>query len=282
MSWQVTEAVLQHSTARSGARLVLLAIAARADAETGEAWPSVETIAAEAGLKPRQTQAMIRRLELAGELVTQVGRGRNHTSVYRVTCLEKVQSSAPFKSSHAGEKVQPPAQKVQDFAEKVQSPAPEPENHQEPERQTARETPQQASPYRGVQPTEGREARPTKAPTPPSSAAPPLSGETLFTELLGARFASGSAARIARWMGLHTPEFIRAAHASSFAIHRPGKRPEWTFFDLLDGKLEMPDELRALKRRPMAPAGPPQVMRRPQYDFQAQREREMREASRAS
>lgn len=130
MSWQAVEAVQERSRARGGARLVLLAIASHADPETGEAWPSLATIAQKAGLGVRQTQVHLRRLETSGELFTTLGQGRNHTTRYRITCLEKVQSSAPIEP---GEKVQFPAEKVQDRvkkvqfrAEKVQSSAPEP------------------------------------------------------------------------------------------------------------------------------------------------------------
>ncbi|TPK98875.1 helix-turn-helix domain-containing protein [Mesorhizobium sp. B2-4-14] len=61
----------------------------------GYSWPSIETVAAVAGLKERATRMSIRRLEDADYIQTRLGGGRNKTSRYRV-CLERF-DEAPLK-----------------------------------------------------------------------------------------------------------------------------------------------------------------------------------------
>lgn len=159
MSYEATDAVLKQSRSRGTERLILLVLATHANPESGEAWPSISTLATESMMGERQVQALIRRLQVAGELTIQEGRGRKNTNTYRLTCLERVQDRtervqdpAPF---HAQEKVQDPTEKVQDrvkkvqdSAEKVQDPAPEPKEpnrtKEEPKTAAAEPTPRPA------------------------------------------------------------------------------------------------------------------------------------------
>lgn len=85
MSVQSMSQVLTLSKMRLGARLVLLAIANHANAEGLDAWPSVASIAREAGLSESQAHRGIRAAVLAGELRVQVGSGPHATNVYQIT-----------------------------------------------------------------------------------------------------------------------------------------------------------------------------------------------------
>ena len=118
MSYEATDAVLKLSRARGTERLILLILATHANPVSGEAWPSIATLATESMMGGRQVQALIRRLQVSGELSIEQGRGRKNTNTYRVTCMEKVQDraekvqdSTPFVNL---EKVLDPTEKVQD------------------------------------------------------------------------------------------------------------------------------------------------------------------------
>lgn len=181
MSWQATQAVLTHSQATGTERLVLFVLATYADAETGEAWPSVAAIAQGAALKERQTQALLRRLEQSGEVTAEVGRGRKNTTVYTLTCLKKVQNSAPISAEKVQdpapipakekvqdrvEKVQDSAEKVQSSVEKVQSSAPEPKNHHRTIKNQKEEARQITAPPSAASPKTVRPKPEPKNPTP--------------------------------------------------------------------------------------------------------------------
>lgn len=79
MTW-----VLRHSDAKLGARLVLIALADYAHADGSEAYPSVDTLAANTRLSRRAVQAALRKLEEDREVVRD-GKGRNGTTCYRLT-----------------------------------------------------------------------------------------------------------------------------------------------------------------------------------------------------
>lgn len=71
--------VWEHSQAKGGALVVLLAIADFAD-DSGKAWPSVETLAKKARMKERNVQLSIRKLRKLGELrVSKPGKFRSNT-----------------------------------------------------------------------------------------------------------------------------------------------------------------------------------------------------------
>lgn len=76
--------VRRHSTARGPARAVLLVIAAHADPDGSNAYPSTARLAEETGLSQRTVRRALRTLEGLGELVVEEP-GRGHTANrYRV------------------------------------------------------------------------------------------------------------------------------------------------------------------------------------------------------
>lgn len=83
MSIKVTNWVWENSQSRNGARLVMLAIADRAD-ENGFAWPSIEDIAARTFLSPRSVQKGIANLIEIGELAVGLGGGRHRRNRYQI------------------------------------------------------------------------------------------------------------------------------------------------------------------------------------------------------
>lgn len=84
MSIKVTNWVWAMSKSRNGARLVLLAIADRAD-DSGLAWPSIEDIADRTKLSARAVQKGIASLVEIEELEVENGGGRHRSNRYRVT-----------------------------------------------------------------------------------------------------------------------------------------------------------------------------------------------------
>lgn len=84
MSIQAVSWALQHSAAKLGARLVLIAIANHADAQGRNSFPSVLQIASEAHLSERQVQRALRTLERQGEIRIAEGKGRHGTHLYEL------------------------------------------------------------------------------------------------------------------------------------------------------------------------------------------------------
>jgi Helix-turn-helix domain len=84
MSVQAIAWVLESSTSRLAARLVLLSIANHANATGDNAWPSIPRIAGEAHLSERQAQRAIKELCTLGELIVYLGAGPSRSNVYRV------------------------------------------------------------------------------------------------------------------------------------------------------------------------------------------------------
>lgn len=83
MSIKVTNWVWEHSESRGGARLVLLALADRAD-DYGRSWPSVQDLAARCRLSPRAVQRAVAELAAIGELEVDQGGGRHRSNRYRI------------------------------------------------------------------------------------------------------------------------------------------------------------------------------------------------------
>ncbi len=79
MSW-----VWAHSAAEGIERLVLLAIADQAGDDGGQAWPSVQRLAAKARVSVRTVQRAIRALQARGELAVQVNAGMRGANLYTV------------------------------------------------------------------------------------------------------------------------------------------------------------------------------------------------------
>jgi Helix-turn-helix domain len=79
LSIQAMTWVFEFSESRLAARHVLLSIANHADREGKNAWPSIETIAREARLSPREVQRSIPELVTLGELVAAPNQGPHGT-----------------------------------------------------------------------------------------------------------------------------------------------------------------------------------------------------------
>jgi hypothetical protein len=75
---------LAASTLKTGARCVYLALQVRTD-DNGLCWPSIETVANDAGLSRSATQRNVARLITTGFIGVERGGGRGHTNLYRLT-----------------------------------------------------------------------------------------------------------------------------------------------------------------------------------------------------
>ena len=139
--------VWESSSAKGGARLVLLALADFAN-DDGHCYPSLERLALKSALSERNVQLILRQLEQKGELVTLTGAGRGHVNAYWVlppaTVARLTLEGKTAKNFHplgrreervkgATEKVKKDAQKVNSETEKVKPTSPRTiKNHQEP------------------------------------------------------------------------------------------------------------------------------------------------------
>lgn len=83
MSIKVTNWVWARSESRNGARLVMLALADRAD-DNGCSWPSIDDLAERTKLSPRAVQKAIANLVEIGELNVENGGGRHRSNRYRI------------------------------------------------------------------------------------------------------------------------------------------------------------------------------------------------------
>lgn len=84
MSVKAMNAVFEHSQARLGARLVLLAIADNAD-DYGVAYPGVKSLAGKARISPRAVQYALDELSGLGELLIYARKSPYGTNLYRIT-----------------------------------------------------------------------------------------------------------------------------------------------------------------------------------------------------
>lgn len=83
VSLKVTNWVWARSKSRNGARLVMLALADRAD-DDGFCWPSIEDLAERTRLSPRAVQKGIASLVEDGELKVENGGGRHRSNRYQI------------------------------------------------------------------------------------------------------------------------------------------------------------------------------------------------------
>jgi hypothetical protein len=83
VSIKVTNWVWARSESRNGARLVMLALADRAD-DNGHCWPSIEDLAERTRLSPRAVQKGIATLVKDGELKVENGGGRHRSNRYQI------------------------------------------------------------------------------------------------------------------------------------------------------------------------------------------------------
>lgn len=113
MSVQTMAKVFEQSKSKLGDRLVLLAIANHTHEADNASFPSIGTIAREAGLSPRQVQRCIPRLIKLGELSFSGHLSRHGTRVYQVTlggdklsgvtnCQGDILSSVGVTNRHRG------------------------------------------------------------------------------------------------------------------------------------------------------------------------------------
>jgi len=83
VSFKVTNWVWSRSESRNGARLVMLALADRAD-DDGFAWPSIEDLCERTKLSPRAVQKALANLVELGELKVESGGGRRVRNRYTI------------------------------------------------------------------------------------------------------------------------------------------------------------------------------------------------------
>lgn len=83
MSFKVTNWAWSRSESRNGARLVMLALADRAD-DDGFAWPSIEDLCERTRLSPRAVQKALSNLVELGELKVESGGGRRVRNRYTI------------------------------------------------------------------------------------------------------------------------------------------------------------------------------------------------------
>jgi hypothetical protein len=83
MSIEATKAVWEWSQQKSGALLVLLALADYTNKE-GIAWPAVPTLARKVRMSIRNVQRHLHTLENAGELEIRRNQGRRGSNIYRI------------------------------------------------------------------------------------------------------------------------------------------------------------------------------------------------------
>lgn len=76
MSFKAVDWVLDFSQAEGGVRLVAIVLAENADQDTGECFPTIETIARRARVSERTARSALRALETLGELETFQRQGR--------------------------------------------------------------------------------------------------------------------------------------------------------------------------------------------------------------
>ena len=93
--------VFRHSASRLGTRLVLLALADFAQADGRDAFPSVATLAANAGVSKRAARSSLRRLEQTGEIV-RTGTSDHGTIVYALRLGGAAESAGAAGSDTKG------------------------------------------------------------------------------------------------------------------------------------------------------------------------------------
>lgn len=99
MSLKVTNWAWSRSESRNGARLVMLALADRAD-DNGFAWPSIEDLCERTRLSPRAVQKALANLVELGELKVESGGGRRVRNRY--TIIPKPRTSDGVTGEYPG------------------------------------------------------------------------------------------------------------------------------------------------------------------------------------
>jgi hypothetical protein len=105
MSVRVMSWVFERSASELAARLVLLAIADRANDEGSDAWPSIPTLAKKAHVDERTVRRSIERLERLGELRVERQIGRSH--IYTVVMQPALPLAAGVEAPPTLDKLSP-------------------------------------------------------------------------------------------------------------------------------------------------------------------------------
>ncbi|MEV0015402.1 helix-turn-helix domain-containing protein [Streptomyces tendae] len=160
MSFKVTNWVWARSESRNGARLVMLALADRAD-DNGYSWPSIDDLAERTKLSPRAVQKAIAVLAELGELDVENGGGRHRSNRYRIV---------PKPRTSDGVTDEEPRQIDGVSTEETPNSAPETPNFEAETPNFETGNPVQSSPEPVIEPTENRQknlpSRRTTEPTP--------------------------------------------------------------------------------------------------------------------
>lgn len=101
MSWQATAWVIENSSHKGSALLVMLMIANCANENGSDCWPSLPRLAKDTRLSKRQVLRVIEVLEKSGEITVQHSTGR-HSNHYSFPLMNSDKMS-PFKTSPNGD-----------------------------------------------------------------------------------------------------------------------------------------------------------------------------------
>jgi len=96
MSFPAIQAMLEHSQTKLADRAIMWALTNRAN-DNGECWPSLSTIAKEAGISRRTVSRRIPRIIAMGELAYKQG-GKHSSNVYTITLTPGDKASLPPKA----------------------------------------------------------------------------------------------------------------------------------------------------------------------------------------
>jgi hypothetical protein len=142
VSFKVTNWVWARSESRNGARLVMLALADRAD-DNGSAWPSIDDLAERTKLSPRAVQKGITNLVELGELEVDNGGGRHRSNRYRITPKPRTSDGVTDQKPRTSDGVS---------SEETPNFAPETPNFEAETPNSATQNPVQSSPEPPVEP----------------------------------------------------------------------------------------------------------------------------------
>jgi hypothetical protein len=147
VSFKVTNWVWSRSESRNGARLVMLALADRAD-DNGYCWPSIDDLAERTKLSPRAVQKAIAALAELGELDVENGGGRHRSNRYRIV---------PKPRTSDGVTGEEPRQNDGESTAETPNSAPETPNFEAETPNFETRNPVQSSPEPFNEPTENRQ-----------------------------------------------------------------------------------------------------------------------------
>jgi hypothetical protein len=98
MSFEAIRSVLEHSSTKGAARMVLFALAYHAHPDGTGAWPSVQKLQAETALCRRSVQEALRKLEGLGE-IERAGRHDSGKTIYTVRIVDEPRKVVPLPTA---------------------------------------------------------------------------------------------------------------------------------------------------------------------------------------